>query len=58
MSYGSCWINTTIIMLSNFNFSLICNTKARKSELFVYEAILCAEVIFNAHLIILFIGSL
>jgi hypothetical protein len=45
-------------MLSNLNCSLICNTKAEKPELILYEAILFAEIIYNAHLILLFISSL
>jgi hypothetical protein len=47
-----------MIMLSNLNCSLICNTKADKPELLLYEAILFAEVIYNAHLILIFINSL
>jgi hypothetical protein len=58
VDYTGCCINVTQILLTNLNFSLLCNTKAHKFELAVYEIILFGEIIYNGNLLVLFIGSL
>jgi len=40
--YDGCCINGTQIILTNLNYSLICNTKAHLAELIVYEIVLFA----------------
>ena len=58
MIYRVCCINITQLVLTNLNYSLICNTKAHILELIVYEAVLFGEVIYNGHLLMYFIGRL
>ena len=56
--YTGCVLNITQILLTNLNFSLICNTKAELAELVVYEAVIFGEIIYNGDLIMLFINNL
>jgi predicted branched-subunit amino acid permease len=46
------------MLLTNLNFSLICNTRATTPELILYELILFAEIIYEGNLTLLFIGNL
>lgn len=54
----ACCLNTSVIVMTNLNCSLICNTRADKPELFLYEAIMFGELIYDANLILVFISSL
>lgn len=58
MDHTGCCLNVVQIILTNLNFSLLCNTKAHRVELVIYEMILFAEIVYNANLLILFIGDL
>ncbi len=58
LSLRECALNATQVLLTNFNFSLICNTKARPLELWVYLAILFAEIVVNGKLFLLFVVDL
>lgn len=58
VQYTGCCINVTQIVLTNLNFSLICNTKAVLAELALYELILFAEVIYSGDLLMVFIENM
>ena len=58
VQYDGCCINATQIILTNLNYSLVCNTKAHLAELIIYEIVLFAEIIYNGTLLILFINNL
>ena len=58
MEYTGCCINITQIILTNINYSLICNTKAENLELFIYEAVIFGELFYNGDLIIIFIEGM
>jgi hypothetical protein len=45
-------------MLTNLNFSLICNTKAHLAEMILYEIILFGEIIYSGNLLLLFVNNL
>lgn len=45
-------------MLTTLNYSLICNTRAERGELVVYEMVLFGEIIYEGNLILLFISNL
>lgn len=45
-------------MLSVVNYSLICNTKADRSEFFMYQFILFGEIIYDGHLLLYFVNHL
>ena len=40
------------------NYSLICNTKAHRAELIIYELVLFGEIIYNGKLMVLFVNNL
>ena len=46
ISYEGCVINIVQIVLTNLNYSLICNTWAETPELIVYELTVFAEIVF------------
>jgi hypothetical protein len=56
--YDGCVLNTVQILLTNLNYSLICNTKADTAELAVYLLTLFGEVIYNGNLMLMFINHL
>lgn len=58
VDYTGCCINITQIILTNLNYSLICNTKAHMVEFVAYEIILFGEIIYNGTLLILFVNNL
>ena len=58
MVYKECCINVTQIFLTNFNFSLICNTKASLLEFAVYELVIFGEIIYNGTLMIMYIRNM
>lgn len=45
-------------MLTNLNYSLICNTKAATAELVLYEIILFSEIIYSGDLLMVFINNM
>ena len=53
-----CALNITQLVLTNLNYSLICNTKAHTAELCIYELVLFAEIIYNGKLLVLFVNNL
>jgi hypothetical protein len=46
------------MLLTNLNYSLICNTKAHLAELILFEAVLFGEIIYNGNLFLMFINGL
>ena len=58
IQYTGCCLNVTQIALTILNYSLICNTRAERGELVVYEMVLFGEIIFEGNLILIFITSL
>lgn len=58
VDYTGCCINVTQIILTNLNYSLVCNTKAHMAEFVAYEVILFGEIIYNGTLLILFVNNL
>ncbi len=51
-------LNSVQLLLTVLNFSLLCNTKADRWEFLVYEMVLAGEIIYNGHLMLLFINHL
>ena len=58
VNYSGCVLNVTQIVLTNLNYSLICNTWAETPELIVYELALFAEIVYEGNLTLLFISNL
>ena len=58
LNYEECCLNATQFMLSVVNYSLICNTKADRSEFFMYQFILFGEIIYDGHLLLYFVNHL
>lgn len=58
ITYLGCCLNVTQIFLTILNYSLICNTRAERGELIVYEMVLFGEIIYEGNLILIFITSL
>lgn len=58
VQYSACCLNVTQIVLTNLNYSLICNTKAVLAELALYERFLFAEVIYSGDLLMVFIENM
>jgi hypothetical protein len=56
--YDGCCLNVTQIVMTILNYSLICNTRAERGELVVYELVLFGEIIYEGNLILIFITSL
>jgi hypothetical protein len=56
--YDGCILNSIQILLTNLNYSLICNTKAHLAELILYEIVLFGEIIYNGNLLLLFVNNL
>jgi hypothetical protein len=58
VDYNGCVLNATQLILTVFNYSMLCNTKADRAEFMVYEVILFGEIIYNGKLMLLFINNL
>lgn len=58
VDYTGCCINVVQIVLTNLNYSIVCNTKAHRVEFVVYEIILFGEIIYNGTLLITFVDIL
>jgi hypothetical protein len=58
INYTGCCINVAQIFLTILNYSLICNTRAERAELVVYELVLFGEIIYEGNLILIFIRGL
>lgn len=58
IDYEGCILNSTQLLLTLLNYSLLCNTKAHKAEFLAYELVLFGEIIYNGHLMLLFVNHL
>lgn len=58
IAFEGCSLNVTQLLLTNLNYSLICNTKAHRAELTIYELVLFGEIIYNGKLLVLFVNNL
>lgn len=58
VQYTGCCLNVTQIVLTNLNYSIICNTKAVLAELALYELVLFAEVVYAGDLLMVFIQNM
>jgi hypothetical protein len=58
MDYAGCCLYTVVILITNLNYSLLCNIKGDLPILIFYEIVLFAEVIYNGSLLIKFVGEL
>jgi hypothetical protein len=58
VDYNGCVLNSTQLLLSLLNYSLLCNTKADRAEFYAYMCVLFAEIIYNGNLLLVFISNL
>jgi hypothetical protein len=58
MDYAGCCLYSVVILLTNLNYSVLCNIKGDFPLLIFYEIVLFAEIIYNGTLLIRFIDEL
>jgi len=58
LSYESCCIIATQLMLINLNYSFGCNQETHYAEIIVYEVTLFAEIVYNSILLVYFLSNL
>jgi hypothetical protein len=58
MEYSACCLYSVVLLLTNLNYSLMCNTRGDLVLLVVFEIVLFAEIIYNGTLLIKFINDL
>jgi hypothetical protein len=58
MDYAGCCLYSVVILLTNLNYSVLCNIKGDIALLIFYEVILFGEIIYNGMLLVRFIDQL
>jgi hypothetical protein len=58
MEYKGCVLYSLTLLLTNLNYSLICNTRGDLPLLVTFLIVLFAEIIYNGTLLISFINNL
>lgn len=58
MTYTGCCLYTVVLLLTNLNYSLMCNVSGDIPLLIVFESILFAQIVYNGTLLIKFVNNL
>jgi hypothetical protein len=56
MDYTGCCLYSVVILLTNLNYSVLCNPKGDLPLLIFYEIVLFAEIVYNGSLLLQFVG--